>query len=80
MSSYFGYLDDEFRFIDGELEEDDYDRLEASVDSGCCAVCGRTIGDWGSDMEKFLELTDEYPMPVNVCFKCASKAYRNGRF
>lgn len=80
MGNVFRYLDGDFDFVETELDEDEAERLEEEVDSGICAICGKHIGDWGLDMEQFLDVTDEYPLPVNVCFKCALKAFLAGRF
>jgi len=80
MSTVFAYLDGEYRFIETEYEEDEARRVEDSVNSGRCASCGKRIADWSVDVDRFCDITMEYPLPVNVCYKCGKRVFEEGRF
>jgi len=79
MSNVFCYYDHEYQFIETELDEEAAEIIEDQVNSGRCADCNRPILDWGDDANKFTDLTLEFPMPVNVCYKCAARAFKEGR-
>ena len=80
MSWVCGYIDGDYRKF--ETDDDYYyaEKLEDSINSGYCAECGKRIDAWEDELEKFDEVETMLAMPLNVCAKCAIRAFKEGRF